>query len=169
MNTLAMVRSNFILDALLNFEQVKRWTGVMWENLRVLETARADHLEWVGDDRVKIEEGITLNIAFVQLKLKLSLKFIKRIGKLLHVLHAKPFLLRCVNPAALPLVGCYSIRLPRRVASWGNYTRQSTNWIVQWALPVMSACWRLMHYDVKISSARIRERVCYLLHHSGCN
>jgi len=27
------------------------------------------------------------------------------------------FLLRCVNPAALPLVRCYSIRLPRRVAS----------------------------------------------------
>jgi len=30
---------------------------------------------------------------------------------------AKLFLLRCVNPAALPLVRCYSIRPPRRVAS----------------------------------------------------
>jgi len=32
-------------------------------------------------------------------------------------IYAKLFLLRCVNPAALPLVRCYSIRLPRRVAS----------------------------------------------------
>jgi len=39
--------------------------------------------------------------------------------------------------------------------------------------PVISACWRLMHYDVKISGARIRthdlwiwKRVCYPLHHS---
>jgi len=30
---------------------------------------------------------------------------------------AKLFLLRCVNPAALPLIRCYSIRLPLRVAS----------------------------------------------------
>jgi len=32
----------------------------------------------------------------------------------------KAFLLRCVNPAALPLTRCYSIRLPRRVvtAEW---------------------------------------------------
>jgi len=33
-------------------------------------------------------------------------------------------LLRCVNPAALPLVRWYSIRLPQRVASWVNYSRQ---------------------------------------------
>jgi len=32
-------------------------------------------------------------------------------------IEAKLFLLRCVYPAALPLVRCYSIRLPRRVAS----------------------------------------------------
>jgi len=40
--------------------------------------------------------------------------------------------------------------------------------------PVISACWRLMHHDVKISGARIRthdtwirKRVCYPLHHSA--
>jgi len=32
-------------------------------------------------------------------------------------IQAKLFLLRCVNPAALPLVRCYSIRPPHRVAS----------------------------------------------------
>jgi len=32
-------------------------------------------------------------------------------------IQVKLFLLRCVNPAALPQVRCYSIRLPRRVAS----------------------------------------------------
>jgi len=41
-------------------------------------------------------------------------------------------------------------------------------------LPVISACWRLMHFDVKISGARIRthdlwirKRMCYPLHHSA--
>jgi len=39
---------------------------------------------------------------------------------------------------------------------------------------VISACWRLMHHDVKISGSRIRthdlwirKRVCYPLHHSA--
>jgi len=31
-----------------------------------------------------------------------------------------------VNPAALPLVHCYSVRLPRRVASWVNYSSRRT-------------------------------------------
>jgi len=41
--------------------------------------------------------------------------------------------------------------------------------------PVISACWRLMHHDVKISGARIRthdlwirKQVCYPLHHTTC-
>jgi len=38
----------------------------------------------------------------------------------------KAFLLRCVNPAALPLVRCDSIRHPRRVASWVNYSSRRT-------------------------------------------
>jgi len=38
----------------------------------------------------------------------------------------KLFLLRCVNPAARPLVHCYLIRLPRRVASWVNYSSRRT-------------------------------------------
>jgi len=40
--------------------------------------------------------------------------------------------------------------------------------------PVISACWRLMHHDVKISGAQIRTHdlwirkwVCYPLHHSA--
>jgi hypothetical protein len=32
-------------------------------------------------------------------------------------------MLCCVNHAALPLARCYSIRLPRRVASWVDYSR----------------------------------------------
>jgi len=40
---------------------------------------------------------------------------------------AKPFLLRCVNPATLPLVRCYSIRLPRHVVSGVSYSRQQTD------------------------------------------
>jgi len=50
--------------------------------------------------------------------------------------------------------------------------QQATNWIVQSALR-QSVCWRLMHYDVKISGARIRthelwirKRMCYPRHHS---
>jgi len=39
---------------------------------------------------------------------------------------AKFFLLRCVNSAALPLVRCYSISPPRRVASWVNYSSRRT-------------------------------------------
>jgi len=38
----------------------------------------------------------------------------------------KLFLLRCVNLAALPLVRCYSICLPRRVASWVIYSSRRT-------------------------------------------
>jgi len=41
-------------------------------------------------------------------------------------LKAKLFLLRCVNPAALSLARCYSIRHPRRVASWVNYSSRQT-------------------------------------------
>jgi len=39
---------------------------------------------------------------------------------------SKLFLLRCVNPAALPLVRCFSIRLSRRVARLSEL-QQSTN------------------------------------------
>jgi len=38
----------------------------------------------------------------------------------------KAFLLRCVNPAALPLVRCYSIRPPRSVASCVSSQRTET-------------------------------------------
>jgi hypothetical protein len=43
------------------------------------------------------------------------------------------FLLHCVQPAALPLVRCYSIRLPRRVASRVDYNRYELS-RAQWAL-----------------------------------
>jgi len=36
------------------------------------------------------------------------------------------FFCSCVNSAALPLVHCYSIRPPRRVASWVNYSSRQT-------------------------------------------
>jgi len=87
---------------------------------------------------------------------------------------AKLFLLGFVNPAALPLVRCYAIRLPRRVAGWVNYSMQRTESCPASTTSVISVCWRLMHYDVKISGVRIRthnlwirKRACYPLHHIG--
>ena len=84
------------------------------------------------------------------------------------------FLLRCVNPAALPVVRCYSIRLARRVASWVDYTATRTESCTVGTTPVISACWRLMHYDVKNGGVRdrthvlwIRQRACYPLYHSA--
>jgi len=84
-------------------------------------------------------------------------------------------MLRCVNPAALlPLVRYYSIRLPRRVAKaeWTTAVDKLIRPVS--SSPVISACWRLIHYDVKISGPRIRthdlwirKRVCYPLHHSA--
>ena len=78
------------------------------------------------------------------------------------------FLLRCVNPAALPLARCYSIRLPR----CGLQPVRTESRTVG-TTPVISACWRLMHYDVKNSGVRdrthdlwIRKRAYYPLHHS---
>jgi len=41
-------------------------------------------------------------------------------------IEAKLFMFRCVNSAALPLVRCWSIRRPRRVASWVNYSSRRT-------------------------------------------
>jgi len=43
-------------------------------------------------------------------KVKVNFEIYIAIGKLLPVYRQKLFLLRCVNPAALPLVRCYSIR-----------------------------------------------------------
>jgi len=75
---------------------------------------------------------------------KSILKFILRIGKLVPV-YRQGFLIRCVNPAALPIVRCYSIRPLRR-----------GSWLTEWTTagdelncpastsPVMSAWWRLM-------------------------
>jgi len=107
---------------------------------------------------------------------KLILKFILRIGNVLHaVLHiGKALPLRCVNSPAPPLVRCYSIRLPRRVASWVNHSRQRTESCPVSTTPVISAYWRLMFYDVKMSGVRIRthdlwiwKRVCLPLHHNA--
>jgi len=46
--------------------------------------------------------------------------------KAITCIQRKLFLLRCVKPPVLPLVRCYSIRLPHRVASWVNYNSQRT-------------------------------------------
>jgi len=53
------------------------------------------------------------------IKFKLKVNFVIYITdrKAIYYLYiGKAFLLRCVNLAALPLVRCYSIHLPRRVA-----------------------------------------------------
>jgi len=71
--------------------------------------------------------SVTLSRAQIMLKVqKLIYKFIKRIRKLLPVYRQSFFLFRCVNPAALPLVRGYSIRLPHGVASWVNYRSRQT-------------------------------------------
>jgi hypothetical protein len=58
--------------------------------------------------------------------------------------YAKLLLLRCFNPAALPLVHCYSIRLPRRVASWVDYSRHELSLaqeaLCQWSQPAEGWC-----------------------------
>jgi len=89
-------------------------------------------------------------------------------------INAKLFLFGCVNSAALPLVRCYSIHLPQGVASWVDYRGQRNESYPVSTTSVISAGWKLIHYDVKISSARIRthdlwmqKRVCYPLHHSA--
>jgi len=59
----------------------------------------------------------TDNFTFEVKKLKVNFEIYIADRKATTRMQAKLFLLRCVNPAALPLVRCYSIRLPRRVAS----------------------------------------------------
>ena len=62
------------------------------------------------------------------------------------------FLLRCVNPAALPLVRCYSIRLPRRVASWVDYSRHELS-RAQWALRQwfqLAEDWCIMMWNIAV-------------------
>jgi len=77
--------------------------------------------------------------------------------------------------AALPLV-CCCIRLPRQVAIYSSvdYSGQWTESCPVNTTPVISVCWRLMQYDVKISCVRIRthdlwirKRVYYPLHYSA--
>jgi len=50
--------------------------------------------------------------------------------------------------AALPLVRCYFINLPRReLAEWTTAVDELNRPVS--TSPVISACWRLIHYDVK--------------------
>jgi len=84
------------------------------------------------------------------------------------------YLLRCVNPAALPLLRSYSTRPPRRVAIAERTTAVNELNRQVSTSPVISAWWWLMPYDVTISGARIRtydlwvrKRVCYPLHRSA--
>jgi hypothetical protein len=89
---------------------------------------------------------------------------------------AQLFLFRSVNPAALPLVRCYSIRHPRMVAiaEWTTAKQARTESCTVGTTPVISAFWRLKHYDVKNSGVWdrphdlywIRKRVCYPLHYT---
>jgi len=70
-----------------------------------------------------------LNLRFiceqVQQLIQIKCQFCKKVNFEIYIadlkatacIYAKLFLLRCVNPTSLPLVRCYSIRPPRRVAS----------------------------------------------------
>jgi len=86
----------------------------------------------------------------------------------------KLFLLRCVNPEALPLVRCYSIRLPWRVASWVNYSSRLTESSSEHFASVLSLlkadalwCENKRCSDSNPYDIWIRKRVCYPLHHSA--
>jgi len=86
----------------------------------------------------------------------------------------KAFSAPLCSPPALPLVRCYSMRLPWRVVRWVKHSRQWTESCPVGTTSVISACSRLMTYDVKISGApirthdlRIRKQVCYPLHRSA--
>jgi len=59
-------------------------------------------------DKNSVEAGLEQDICKI-------LKFIWRSESYYQYI-GKTFLLRCVNSAALPMVRCYSIRHPRRVA-----------------------------------------------------
>jgi len=106
---------------------------------------------------------------------KLKVKFSIYIAdhKATTYIYEKVFLLRCVNSAALQLVRCHSIRLPRRVASWVNYSRQRTESVSEHYASDLS----LLKADALCENKRysdsnpwpmvwIRKRVCYPLHHS---
>jgi len=58
--------------------------------------------------------------------------------------------IRCVNPAALPLVRCYSIRFPRRVASWVNYSSRRTESRPVSTSPVIISGARIWTHDLYI-------------------
>jgi len=88
-------------------------------------------------------------------------------------IYAKLFLPCCVNHAALPLVRCYSICPPRRVASWVNYSSRPTessseHFASDLSLLKADAPWcessgaRIQTHDLWI-----RKRLCYPLHHSN--
>jgi len=121
---------------------------------------------------------LSFSICFMQIKGdgKQQLKYdtIKKVYSGSESYFLQSFFCSAVLPAALPLVPCNSTCPPRRVASWENYTAvDELNRPVSTSL-VISACWRLMHHDVKISGTRlrthdlwIRKRVCYSLHQSA--
>jgi len=59
------------------------------------------------------------------------------------------------------------IRFPRRVACRENYISQRTALCPVGTTSVISACWRLMHYDaIRTHDLWIWKRVCYPLHQS---
>jgi len=83
-------------------------------------------------------------------------------------------MLRFVNPTALPMVHCYSIRLPRGVAILANYSRHRTESSSEHYASDLSL--HMADAYLQISGARIRthdlwirdrKRVSYTLHHSG--
>jgi len=62
-----------------------------------------------------------------QLKVKVNFEIYIAERKATTCIKAELFLLRCVYPAALPLIRCYSIRHPWRVASWVYYSSRRTD------------------------------------------
>jgi len=63
----------------------------------------------IVDRQVRVELAA---IAYHVFKLKVNFEIFIADRKATTCIQAKPFLLRCVNPAVLPLVRCYSIRTP---------------------------------------------------------
>jgi len=82
---------------------------------------------------------------FISYKDKVAVSFDIHIAvrKAITCVHKQFVMLCCVNTAALPPVRCYSICLPRRLASPVDYRRQRTGLCSLGTAPVISACWKL--------------------------
>jgi len=143
------------------------WSGVPSKNTHISVALMMLNPTFIG---LSYRANTTLRSQFVILD---TIRVNKKVNFVIYIvdrkdptcIQAKLVLLGCVNPAALPLV--------EQLAEWTTTVNELNRPVG--TSPVISACWRMMYYDVKISGARIRthdlsidrKQVCYPLHHSA--